>query len=53
MRLYLDTLGLWEYFEELVPCPRKLVLKENQEKDVIWLDKCDKRNEKIHKWHAN
>ena len=53
MRLYLDTLGLWEYYEETVPCPRKLVLNEKQEEDVDWLDKHDKRNEKICKWHTN
>ena len=53
MRLYLDILGLWEYFEETVPCPRQLVLTSEQEKVTDWLDRRDERNKKVRKWHGN
>ena len=52
MRRYLDTQGLWEYFEETVPCPRPLALQPEQELILDWLDKQDERKEKIRKWHA-
>ena len=49
----IEIMCLWKHFEETVSFSRKLALREEQEEDIDRPDKCDERNEKIRKWHAN